>query len=162
MAWPVGIFVAIVIIVLMINNPAFRVVVLGLVFLIIAGVYILYAHDADKKQRRLSAISPSEIEIRDSTLKYNYGYTFAAIAKNNSKSFNLRRINVLVSAYDCPETDPTDRTRCEAIGEDTISISSSIPAGHIRQINGLVSFGDMPPIKGRFVWNYRIEQVEAN
>lgn len=161
MAWLFAIVVFLIFVGLMVSFPAFRILVLSL--LIVAGVggYLLYEYNQNQEKRKLSAIAPSELEMSDITLIYDYGYKFTATVKNNSRYYAIQSIAVIISAFDCPLGDPLDWAHCDAIGQDDLSMYSPIPIGQVRRINGGVTFRDMPPIKRRFVWSYQVSQIKA-
>lgn len=85
MAWAAGILAFLVFLGLMVKSPGFRKVMLGLLALLVLAGGGIYVYQSMEDKRQLSAIDPSELELRDVELKYDYGYKFNAIAKNNSR-----------------------------------------------------------------------------
>lgn len=162
MAWAVGILAFLVFLGLMIKSPGFRKVMLGLLALLVLAGGGIYAYRTMEDKRQLSAIDSSELELRDVELKYDYGYKFKAIAKNKSRLHAISSIGIEVTLYDCPVGDPVDWPKCETIGQDDAYIFTSIPSGQVRGLDDGLWFGDMPPIKRRFVWSYRVTWIRAS
>ncbi len=158
MEWIVGVGV---IIALLVWSPALRKVALGIVALLAIGGGIFWAKSQKDDQRAATAIKLYEIELRDLRLGESYGsYKLHGTVKNNSPSETLSSVILKVTAQDCkPETTAE---RCETIGEYDTYLSTRVPPGQVRAVDGYVGFHNLPKVKGTFQWTYRVLNVKAD
>lgn len=140
----------------------FRLGILGLLMLIVAGGGVWYLYHQMEEQRLRTLISPQQLEFRDFTME-TAGYTRAVTGtlKNNSPLYTLRTVTLAYRVQDCPRDEQAPRSQCETVGQETRTAYVSVPPGQIREFRSSVSFPNMPPIKGRIVWNFDVVEVVA-
>ena len=120
----------------------------------------------EAEQKRWDIVAASQIEIRNTSLKqaasysvFNDEYDVTASVKNISKS-KVTALRVNVAALDCPTQDARDAS-CETIGRGNGEFSTDIPAGEVRQINGMVKMRDVAKPRGVFAPQLRVSGVRA-
>ena len=157
----IGIVVFAIFIWLMAAFPAFRMTVLVIFGLVVAGVWWLLSNQAEKARMSRQLISRSEIVFKELVIGASYGgssYEIKGVVKNHSPNYTLSRIGFDVTAYDCP-TNKIDAT-CEIIGEDTGSVIVSAPPGQTRSFNAYLHFSNMPTLRN-LMWKYSVGWIKA-
>ncbi len=136
--------------------PPFRKFALIVGGIIVLGILLLIFWSDQQQQAAKSLIPTNQIAISNLQLGQQYGsYALSGEVTNNS-DHELTGITLDVKAYDCPGSSIT--SNCTTIGEDQSAyFFTNIPSGQERSISdSFVSFGDMPPVQGQFLWSYTI------
>ena len=161
MGFLIGIVAFAIFIWLMVTFPPFRMTVLVIFGLVVAGVWWLLSNQAEKERMSKQLISRSEIVFKELVVRTSYGgssYRIKGVVKNHSPNHTLSRIGFDVTAYDCP-TNKIDGT-CEIIGEDTASVSVSAPPGQTRSFDASLYFSNMPTPRN-LMWEYSVGWIKA-
>lgn len=141
--------------------PPFRKFAVIAGILIVAGIGIILLWSSQQEQASMSLIKPYQIEIDNLRLGQQYSsYSLSGQIKNNS-DHELTDIVLDVKAFDCPTSSIT--SACNTIGEDKNAyFFVDVPAGQVRSMSdSFVSFGDMPPVQGQFLWSYSIVEIKG-
>jgi len=154
MEWIIGIGLFVF---LMAQYPKFRKVVLvGGVALVAIGV--LYAGKAKVQEKIQEDLVPfDQVSIEELKLRrgdYSSDDLFGEVSNNSE--YDLTGIYISVKAYDCPEKSIT--ADCRVIGEDAnVKLSVNVPPRQSRAIRETsVYLGNMPAIRGNFLWTFDI------
>jgi hypothetical protein len=140
----------------------FRRGVVAFLLLAIAGGGAWYLYDQQEKQRLRTLITASQLEFRDIRMD-NSGYarSVTGALKNNNPIHTLAAVKLTYFAMDCTRSEPSAPERCEVIGQETQTEYVHVPPGQVREFRGRVYFANMPPVRGRMVWDYDVVEVRA-
>ena len=137
--------------------PAFGIFSLVCIGIIILVFVIIISSSNHKQEIAKSLISIDQIQLTNLTLnKSSMSYQLSGQVKNNS-NYELEDITLAVTAYDCPTNTIT--SDCITIGQDNnVSTYVNIPSNQVRALNDVtyVNLDNMPPVKGMFLWSYKI------
>jgi len=155
MAWIIGI----VILVLLVISTGFRKFVGILVLIAVIGGFIYWQNEKNEEKQSKTRIKPSELLFEDVLLKSSYGSGYDLIGRitNNSSNYTLKGVQLKLTFRDCDK----DNKDCIIIGEDDEYIYINIPPKQARDFKESVYLYSNLKIKGKMVWNYKIEYLKA-
>lgn len=143
--------------------PAVR-IALGLAVLAAVAAYFYFTWQAERQEQYAeSLIAKSDLMVSDVTLgrdQFSSGfYTLKGRLLNNSRH-TFTGMTIAVYAYDCPSAG-VELSGCLVIGQDSATVSVTVPPGQVRSFSGLIMFSDMPAIKGSFAWSYASSKIKG-
>ena len=111
--------------------------------LILIGLATYFYFQKDKRvEKRLSLIPLSEIQLSDINHEYAYGsyYKLTGKVHNDSQRYRLQSMNLMVSFYQCPQSDNTgkktslkqtdkDYKDCQLAGQKEILVKTRLASG---------------------------------
>jgi hypothetical protein len=153
---------AIVVAVLLVFSAGFRKLALWLTALAAVGIAIVQFNYKQESAAALTRIPVSQLALEGVTLDTggNYGYSLSGRIRNNSPTFTLTLVRLLLTFQDCPANSSS--STCLTIGEEAVSAYVDIPPGQARDFKESVVFhGPNPTPKGRMVWSYSVQQTTA-
>jgi len=155
MEWLAGI----VVLILLVVSPGFRLLVGGLIMLaaLVGGSIFLW----DKLEGRLSLtrIQRSDLVFEDVKLNSGYSsYTLAGRVKNNSPKYILTEVTFVVTMKDCFGQGQSQN--CTIIEESNSHAYLNVPPGQARDFNEYIYFSSLKP-KGHLEWSYSVSQIKG-
>jgi hypothetical protein len=157
-----GILIGLVIAAILIKSTAFRVVAGLLVIGALVLIFVEQRQTREETEDSLTRIGAEELLLTDVELKPGYAnsYRLAGRVVNRSPRYTLTGITFKVKVEDCPAQPP--RAACVTIGEGRTSIAPTVPPGHARDFDELVTFDKASPtVRGRMQWSYEVDSVHA-
>jgi hypothetical protein len=166
MGWLIATIVVIAIIYFMIVSPGFRSVAILIVLGVGIGIYVLVENDKKQSERwrqeqagrerlALTSIDASDLSLSDVQLVKS-PWTLKGNVVNNSK-YGLGSLTFLVKVEDCPPQKP-----CITIGQESASVSVSVPPGQMRAFRSSALRFDGMPSAVNLRWGYEITQIRAS
>lgn len=150
---------------LMLRFPAFGAVVLGIA--VLGGLYL---YSENERSERRTATREKEarsfermklLQIEDGRL-YLDGYLsrVTGLATNTSDYQTIRRFEIKVLVYDCP-----DRTaeNCAVVGDQAEELYVEIPPKQKRAFDTGIAFRGLPKLApGKWSWSFFVAAVHVN
>lgn len=159
MGWLFGIVVFLTIIYFLRRSPEFR--ILALVLVALVALWLTYSHFAEQNQQRreASAISPTQVELSDMSLRNSYGsWRLTGLVTNNSQH-ELRALSFDVLVENCvAPTDSGSTAECHIVGQSREYVFVNVPSGQQRSLSTYVSLPDLPPLSD---WNWRYTNLQT-
>ena len=155
MAWIIGI----VVLVLLIVSSGFRKFAGVLVLVAVIGGFIYWQYQKNEEKQSKTRIKPSELLFEDISLKSSYGSGYDMVGRitNNSSQFTLKGVQLKLTFKDCDK----DNKDCIIVAEDNEYIYVNIPPKQARDFKESVYLHSDLKIKGKMVWDYKIEYSKA-
>jgi len=136
---------------------------LGALALLVAIAIGYFVEQHSENQRKAEAsrhlVSSAEVELFDMGMGPSYGSTYqlSGRIRNHSAEYTVTGLVLEITLQDCPSSPS-----CDTIGQTTQRIYSlSVPPGQVRGIAATVYFSNVPPLRGKYAWSYRIAEIEA-
>lgn len=168
LAFLFGLLLVIIVIALAIRFKWVRwLLLIPVVLVVILIAYFVQQASEQKQETEASKhrISGAELELTNLGLSpANYGtiYQLTGRVQNHSSRYSLTGLTIEVTLQDCLTTPPGRRENCDTIGQATDHIYSiDIPPGQVRGIQESVYFSNVPPIRGKWAWSYRLVDIEG-
>jgi len=152
-----GLLIVVVLILLAIAYRPVRWILAGLAGLAILGglALALYLqkeeHDREAAKRRVSV---SQLQFEDLVL---WNDKITGRVRNNS-GYTVTSIELELTLKDCVGDSPP---HCDVVGQTTRSVYVSIPPGQVRGLDEYASFSDVPALRGKRQWSYRVTEISA-
>lgn len=154
---------AIVIVVLFVAYPAFRVIVGGLVALalVVGGGFFLYNRASEAAA--ISRVQPSDVAIEGATLGRSAysdsSYQFQGRLRNNNRTHSVNRVALKITLRDCATNE---KLKCDVVGENDANLFIVVPPTQVRDIDRSMFFSPAPVIRGVMSWDYELMSVWAD
>lgn len=146
----------IVLIVLIIFVPSFRVFSVGIAGLAVVGILLLWGYSSYSNNVALTKINPSEIVLSDLRTEKDYSTQKLYGRITNNSKYELSSLQLKFTYKDC---ETANGNNCVVIGEDDVYVSESVPGGQARDFD---SYMKTPPIpKGFLNRTWAISSVRA-
>lgn len=157
-----GILIGLVIAAILIKSTAFRIVAGLLVVGALVLIFVEQRQTREETEDSLTRIRAAELQLTDVQLKPGYANSFRLAGRvvNRSPRFTLTGLTFKVKVEDCP-LQPA-QAACVTIGEGRTSIAPTVPPGHARDFDELVTFDKASPtVRGRMKWSYELDSIHA-
>lgn len=137
--------------------PGFRIFTIVVGIIIVLGTAALI-YGSDRNQQIAKSLIPTD-QVQLTNLRLNKGFSLYQLSGEvtNNSSHELTDITLAVTAYDCPSD--IINSDCLTVGQDNnVSTYIDVPPNQVRALNDAtyVNLDNMPPIKGTFLWSYKI------
>ena len=156
MVWIIGL----VVLILLVVSAGFRKFAGIFVLIAVIGgvIYWQYQEKYQENEEKQSKtrIKQSELLFEDVSLKTSYGspYMVGRIT-NNSSQYTLKEVQLKLTFRDCDK----DNKNCIIVAEDDLFFYINIPPKQARDFKKSV-YPNLK-IKGKMVWDYKIEFIKA-
>ena len=158
MVWIIGL----VVLILLVVSAGFRKFAGIFVLIAVIGgvIYWQYQEKYQENEEKQSKtrIKQSELLFEDVSLKTSYGspYMVGRIT-NNSSQYTLKEVQLKLTFRDCDK----DNKNCIIVAEDDLFFYINIPPKQARDFKESVYLYSDLKIKGKMVWDYKIEFIKA-
>ena len=136
-----------------------------------AGIFVLIAviggviywqyqekYQENEEKQSKTRIKQSELLFEDVSLKTSYGSSdMVGRITNNSSQYTLKEVQLKLTFRDCDK----DNKNCIIVAEDDLFFYINIPPKQARDFKELVYLYSDLKIKGKMVWDYKIEFIKA-
>ena len=155
-----GWIVAIVVLVLLVVSPGFRVAAVAIVALGLLAGAIFYAYHSVQTALATRRVPVTDVRFEEMLLgNPESGARLTGRVRNNNSDHVINNVELLITVQDCLTADPPDT--CDTVGETTTTIFVDVPPGQVRDIERTVYFRPAPTIRGVFNWYYSLQSVTA-
>jgi hypothetical protein len=154
MAWVIGI----VVLILLVVSAGFRKFAGILVLIAVIGGVIFWQYQDNEEKKSKTRIKQSQLLFEDVSLKRSYGsYDMVGRITNNSSQYTLKGVQLKLTFRDCDN----ENKNCVIVAEDDEYIYINIPPKQARDFKESVYLYSDLKIKGKMVWDYKIEYTKA-
>lgn len=138
--------------------PRFRKALLILIGVLVVGFFALYEYEQTEEKASRSRIANTDVHLTETRLivRSPGSYTLIGRLRNGSSQYSIQSLRVRLTLRDC-----VSKTKCDAIGETTQSLSISVPPGQTRGVEERVYFSNLPGLKGNLQWDYAVVETRA-
>lgn len=172
----IGLFIVVIIIMLMINSPAFRSFVFIVMIVVGLGIWWLFEVDNKNSERRnreqaadnaralavetaaLNAIKIDDLKFENVLLKKlvaDNTFALTGVVQNDSKHY-LEQVVMEVRIVDCSNNS------CRTVGQERATLRVGVPSTQARSFESdRMTFRGLPSVSGARNWNYNITSIRA-
>jgi len=156
MAWIVGI----VILILLVVSAGFRKFAGVIVLIIALAGFLFWQYQENEEKKSKNRVSSSELIFEGVSLKSSYGSGYDMVGRitNTSTKYTVKGVQLKLTFRDC---DKEDQNKCIIIAEDDEYIYVEIPPRQARDFKESVYLYSDINVKGKLVWDYKIEYIKA-
>jgi len=145
-------------IIALVKFPSFRKATLAIVGVLVLVIVGYFVYDKQQTEASKKLVRAEQLEFTDMRLgpeSYGSSYKLTGRVKNNSQ-YTVFGIQAKIRVLDCDE-----KAHCEVVGEEQENIGPTIPPGQVRDIDNSIYFSSGTHVRGRFEWNYVINEIRA-
>jgi hypothetical protein len=160
-------------------SPGFRVLVLVIAGLAAAALLLFFQAENKRSEERRATLAreqardsaawvqvrPEQIQLRDIRFAPTYRmgsnqvYSVEGSIKNNAGE-SITKVALSVVAHDCP-AGISEYSRCEIIGRASTDLTTEVPPGEVRAINGGFQIDNLPKPTGELRFTYSASRVRT-
>jgi hypothetical protein len=124
--------------------------------LVAAGLAVYFVRNPSESELAATRIPAEDVALDGLSLERTpNGARLAGRVRNDSDSFRLRDLTLVLRLRDCPTAD-TPPAGCPAIGEAQAIARPDVPPGQIRALSAHFTFSNLPPVTGTLAWDLSI------